>query len=218
MTYTDFIRGQLQKYAPGQPIYASLLAREMEKHFGISEKKAGAAVAVTVSRIMANRDDQKLRTFQKGIYYLTEETPFGVIDIDKDQLIFEKYLFSSHGYESGLGFLNRLGLTTQMPKTRDVVTNHATDGTRWDEKLGVRIHPAKTPVTPENKPYLQILDAMEIMKKAPVDAENPYRIFARFIDENALNYQTLLSLAGSYYSQTTLKILAKTAMQKETTS
>lgn len=77
------------------------------------------------------------------------------------------------GYETGLILLHRMGLTTQMPKEHVIATNMAKECVRTDKKLGVVIKPPKVKISAENKAYLQILDALELLDKAPIDAEHP---------------------------------------------
>lgn len=211
MAYTDFVRQQLQNAEIGQPIYSAVIAEKMADEYRMPKEKATAAVAVAFQRIMKNDAETNLRFYQKGIYYFTASTPFGDVGICVERLIEDKYLASYQGYESGLGFLHRIGLTTQMPNMRELVTNFATSGTRYDKKLDVRIHPPRVKVTAENRLYLQILDAMEMMEKAPIDTDHPYRLIAEYIHKRNLQYQHLLALAGRCYSPKTLQYLANTA-------
>lgn len=213
MAYTDFIIEQLSGQTPGQPILFRSIVEKVKERYQMSDEKAKAATAVAIQRIQGKDTGLKLRTYQKGIYYLTEKTPFGEVGIDKDQLTALKYLFADKGYESGLSYLHRIGVTTQIPRVKELVTNCATSGRRYDAKLDVYIHPPKEKITADNLLYLQILDAMETMEKAPVDAENPYRILADQISRNHLHYQKLLALVGSYYSQKTLIQLTRTAQE-----
>ena len=60
-------------------------------------------------------------------------------------------------------------------------TNMAKDCTRMDKKLGVTIRPQKAEITTENKSYLQMFDALELLDKAPIDAEHPYSVIASHI-------------------------------------
>ena len=152
-----------------------------------------------------------LRYFQKGIYYRTNITLFGETGINKEQLIADKYLLPNRGYESGLAILNKLGLTSQMPRERVFVTNAAKDGTRKDKKLEVIIRPPKVKITIENKDYLQILDVLDLLEKAPVDESEPYRVIAEYIQKKELKYKNLLAIADRYYNQKTIIRLAHTA-------
>ena len=121
--------------------------------------------------------------------------------VSREQLIADKYLLPDKGYETGLGMLHYMGLTTQMPKERLLATNAARDCVRHDRNLDISICPPRTPVSAENKAYLQTLDALDLLEKAPVDAKNPYAILAGHIRRNGLQYETLLYFADRFYSQ-----------------
>lgn len=210
-TYMSFICDKLNRTKTGVPVYSAVLAKELAREFGLNPKAAAAAVAVTLKRVMDNRLIPELRAYQKGIYYRTAATPFGELGINREQLIADKYLAPDIGYETGPGALHRMGLTTQMPKERVLATNAAHDCLRVDKRLGVMIRPPKIRVTAENKYYLQILDALDMLEHSPVDAERPYEILAEHIRKLDLQYEALLALADSHYSQNTVLRLAHTA-------
>ena len=60
-------------------------------------------------------------------------------------------------------------------------TNIAKYCTHMDKKLGVTIRPQKAEITAENKSYLQMFDALELLDKSPIDAENPHSVIASHI-------------------------------------
>ena len=215
MTYTEYIRSFLERKDHGTPIYTDELAEAVSAEYGINKKKAAAAAAVAVKRIMDKGDLPDLRCYQKGIYYRTADTPFGEMGINREQLIADKYLLHDNGYETGLRLLHHMGLTTQMPTEHLLATNAAKDCIRYDSKLGVSICPPKAPVNAENKAYLQTLDAIDLLDKAPVDVQDPYAILADHIRQNGLQYETLLYYADRYYNRKTIIRLAHTASQKE---
>lgn len=152
-----------------------------------------------------------LRFYQKGIYYKTSVTPFGEVGIDKEQLIADKYILPHIGYETGYTVLYRLGLTAQMPRERLIATNIAKNCARTDKRLGVTIRPPKVTVTAENKAYLQVLDVLDLLEKAPVDEEQLYAIIPAHIQNKHLQYSELLAFADSHYNQNTVLQLARTA-------
>ena len=215
MTYIDYVRNYLEQQNPGTPIYTDKIAEAVAADYGIDKKKAAAATAVAVKRIMDKGNLPDLRYYQKGIYFRTVVTPFGEMAISREKLIANKYLLPDNGYETGLRLLHHMGLTTQMPMEHLLATNVAKDCLRYDSKLGVSICPPKAPVNAENKAYLQTLDALELLDKAPVDAQNPYTILAEHIRQNRLQYETLLYYADRYYNRKTIIRLAHTASQKE---
>ncbi|MBR3382691.1 MAG: hypothetical protein IKG85_06630 [Clostridia bacterium] len=215
MTYTAYILDYLEQQTPGDPIYTEKIAGDMAAAFNLPGKKAAAAVAVAVKRLMDGGKVPELRYYQKGIYYRAIITPFGEMGINKEKLIADKYLLPDKGYETGLRLLHHMGLTTQMPTEYLLATNAARDCIRRDEKLGVSICPPKVTINVENKAYLQTLDALELLEKAPVDAEDPYELLAGHIRSKGLKYETLLYFADRYYNRKTILQLAHTAGREE---
>lgn len=211
MNYTKVVCDHLHNASVGDPIYTRDIARKIAEKYDMGEKDAAAAVAVTVKRIKDRDMIPELRCYQKGIYYRTVVTPFGESGINKERLIADKYLLPDIGYETGSVIFHQLGLTSQMSRDRILVTNAAKDGTRTDRKLNVVIRPPKTTVTAENKEYLQILDVLDTLDKAPIDAEHPYEIIAGYIERKELQYKRLLAYADCYYSRNTVLQLAHTA-------
>lgn len=215
MSYIDFVTNYIRQKEIGLPIYSADISRELAKEYCLSESKAGAAVAVAIKRILSNDQNTKLRFYQKGIYYLTENTPFGEVGINTKHLIADKYLLNYQGYETGLTFMNQLGLTTQIPRVFEIATNTAKNGTRYDSKLEVSIHPPKAKITSKNILYLQLLDIMECIDNAPIDDNRPYLTLAQYIRKRGLRYDTLLAYADAYYGKNTLIHLAHTAREGE---
>lgn len=210
-TYIDFTCDILKEVKVGVPIYTSQVADRLGTTYQLDSKEAAAATAVAIKRIMDGAIIPELRCYQKGIYYRTSVTPFGEVSINREQLIADKYLLPHIGYETGFTVMHRMGLTSQMPRQRILATNMAKDCARTDKKLGVTIRPPKVTVTAENKAYLQVLDVLEMLDKAPVDEERPYEIIAKHIRSQQLEYGTLLAFANSFYNKTTVLQLANTA-------
>ncbi len=215
MTYTEYVQNYIKQQDQGVPIYTDDVAEAIAEKYGIDKKKASAAAAVAVKRIMDKGNLTDLRCYQKGIYYRTAVTPFGETGISREKLIADKYLLSDNGYETGLRLLHHMGLTTQMPTEHLLATNAAKECVRYDRKLGVSICPPKTPVNADNKAYLQTLDALELLDKAPVDTQDPYMILADHIRNNGLQYEALLYYADRFYTRKTIIRLAHTASRKE---
>ncbi len=211
MSYTEFVSDFLLKINVGMPIYTKQIAYKMSKEFNLTQKDASAAVSVALKRIMDSNKIPELRLYQKGIYYKTKTTPFGEIQINKEQLIADKYILPHIGYETGLNLMNHLGLTTQISNERIIATNMAKDCVRTDKKLGVTIKPPKTLINSQNRKYLQLLDALDLIDKTPIDEEKPFDIIARYIKNENMQYGKLLAYADSYYNQKTILHLAHTA-------
>lgn len=213
MTYIDYVARYIKSKRTGQPIYSSDIADELKKYYQLSDKQAIAATAVAINRIIDSKRIKNLRFYQKGIYYLTKETVFGETGINKEWLISDKYILDDRGYETGLVFANKLGLTTQLPKNRELVTNTAKNGKRYDKKLDVYIKQPKVYLTSSNIRYLQLLDILEMIDKVPIDVENPFEILAKYIKKYKLQYGLLLAYADDYYGKNALINLAHTAKE-----
>lgn len=210
-TYVDYVCDYIVEQEVGKPIYISRMSEHMACAYNMPKKKAAGAVSVACKRILDNGLVPELRAFQKGILYRAAATPFGETGIDREQLITDKYLLNDNGYETGLFVLYQLGLTTQLPRERVLVTNRARDCARVDKKLGVTIRPPKIKITADNKQYLKTLDVLDILKDAPVDIDNPYVILSDYIRKMELEYHMLLALADHYYNKQTILQLAHVA-------
>lgn len=211
MTYIEFVCNTIYKYSKTVPIYSKNISEDLQNAFCLEYKKAAAACAVAIKRILDDKIIPDLRTYQNGIYYLTSVTPFGELGINKERLIADKYLNGGIGYEGGTFLLNLVGLSTQIPRERLIITNKAVDGLRADKQLNVMIKPPKTPITMENKAYLQTLDMMDLLDNAPIDTENPYQIIASYMKTNGVEYAPLLSIADSYYPRDIIFKIARVA-------
>lgn len=215
MTYTEFVETNLKGFRVSEPIYTGYIAEKLAREYEMPQKEAAAATAVAFKRIMDGKELPELRYYQKGTYYFTSETPFGEVGIDKNRIIEDKYLAGDNGYETGYSVLYQLGLTTQLPKERCIASNNSYDCTRKDKKLGVTVKPPKTRINKKNKKYLQFLDALEIMDKAPIEAEDPYTLLANYVKQEDLEYQYLLLLADRYYGKKTVLQIAHIASKGE---
>lgn len=213
--YTDFICEKICVVPEGIPIYTRQLAEKIAVAYQLSKREASVATAVAVKRVMDKGVIPELRCYKKGVYYRTAATPFGEIGINKEQLIADKYLLPDIGYETGLTVLYKIGLISQMPRERILATNVAKGCMRTDRKLDVIIRPPKTIITAKNKDYLQVLDMLELVEKAPIDEKHPFEVLADYIQKKELQYIILLALADRYYNYRTLLCLAHTANKGE---
>lgn len=213
--YVEYVYRLIENQEIGKPIYTRKISRCVAETYNIRLNSAAKVVSVACKNFMDEKIIPELRSYQRGIYYRTLLTPFGEVGIDKEQLIEDRYLKNDSGYETGLIALHRLGLTTQMPNERTLVTNKACGRVRIDRKLGVTVKPPKIEVNATNKQYLKILDLLEILNNAPVDAEHPYKIIGEHIDRLGLEYDELITLANDYYDCNTISQLVHVVMCSE---
>lgn len=112
-------------------------------------------------------DAEKIKRFDKGIYYLPKASIFkSGSQLSIEKVLEYKYLIDKKrrcGYISGLLFYNQLGLTTQVPMQYEVVSNKATSDYR-ETSLGrsrVVVRRPRITVTEKNYRILQFLDMLK---------------------------------------------------------
>ena len=154
--------------------------------------------------------------YQKGIYYKTLETPFGKADISYKDLIKRVYISdedSLFGYESGPSFMNKIGLTTQLPTHTYLVTKKNRVVLNNIENL-VLIK-AQTTITEQNYRYLQLLDVLDNKYNVKIEAENYKDILRTFIDDYKINFEKLMYYAKYYKSNKVYTEIADLAREEE---
>jgi len=109
------------------------------------------------------------------------------------------------GYETGPSFLNKIGLTTQIPKNKYFATNlYQRNGSRVDKNLNVAIRKPSIKVTADNYKYLQLLDAIENKDNTIIDAIHPEKVIFNYIKKSNLDFMKLIVLARKYYKKEVL--------------
>lgn len=206
--YMDFVCKALSEHEIGKPIYLHRISECMAKEYGIPYEKAADKVGVAYKRIMEMGLVPELRIYQSDILYRTTVTSFGECGIDREQLIYDKYLANDMGYETGLSILHKMGLTSQMPRERVMVSNEAGSYEKITES-GVVVHPPKVRINAENKNYFMLLDVLEILDDAPIDVSNPYEVIGEYMERLELDHQKLFELADNYYNHNTIMRLNK---------
>lgn len=147
---------------------------------------------------------------QKGIYYKTVVTPFGKAGISYTELVKRVYLIDGGevvGYETGPSFMNKIGLTTQVPTHTYLATERARV-TVVDCTDRLLLLKPIIKVTKGNYRYLQLLDMLDNRMKVRIEAENYREILRQHIDTYQLNFENLLRYARYYKNN---KIYARVA-------
>ena len=119
---------------------------------------------------------ERLIHFEKGIYYIPTQTPFGKSLLDPKKAIESKYIYAAGekiGYYSGLTFQNRLRLTTQMPNVIELYTNNESTRVRpvCVGTQQVILRKARTEITSENAGVQSFLELMNDLAPETIDEE-----------------------------------------------
>ena len=207
--YEQYICDLIQSIEIAEPIYVSNLSKKLANNFSLPINKAVIVTASTLKRILDSKLIEDLRFYQKGIYYRTRMTPFGEVPINKNAIIIDKYIKDDNGYDSDLSLLHKWGFTTQIPNERVIVTNRITKDIRKSKDLSITLRKSKLTINKDNIRYLQILDILNILDKAPVDVKELYKRIAELIAMFNLSYEYLLFLASEYYNENVIGKLTK---------
>lgn len=115
----------------------------------------------------------QLAKLSKGRYYKPENTPFGTLQPDLQQVV--KDLLEENGsitgYLTGYSIYNQLGLTTQVSNTIQIGKNDIRPAFRRG-RYTISFIRQKNVITNETIPLLQLLDAIRYIRKIP-DAHPP---------------------------------------------
>lgn len=110
----------------------------------------------------------KISKLAKGKYFKPEETPFGSLKPDQEQIV--KDLLEADGkpvgYLTGYSVYNKLGLTTQVGNTIQIGKNQTRPRFKR-ERYSISFVKQKNNITRKNIPLLQILDSIKYIKKIP---------------------------------------------------
>ena len=158
------------------------------------------AVIKAVSRLIAKN---QLARFSKGKFYIPKKGLLGFCKPSDSELV-RSMLYKGgrlRGYVTGLSLYNRLGLTTQVPRTITLAFN----GGRQEKDFGtIRVKTVVTRIRIEEQDVklLQYLDVLKDIKNIPdSDINQSLKIMRRYISRLSNNDQTrLVSLAEKYYS------------------
>lgn len=116
-------------------------------------------------------DAGKIKRFDTGIYYIPKASVLkGGVPLAADEVAVAKYIIRKgkvDGFYSGYTFANQLGISTQVPYVKEIVSNNAS--TRVKE-VNVRnkkilLRRARTEITNENYVVLQLLELLKDLEQ-----------------------------------------------------
>lgn len=169
------------------------------------------ALRQTMKRLV---DDGKLVRFDSGIYYIPK--PIGLLKqsyIDLNKIIVSKYIVRRHtifGYYSGFTFANQIGITSQVPAQKEIVTNaEATNGRTVNiGASSVRLRKPKVEITAENVIALQLLDLINDAQRYSEisDTEMVERI-QFYVKEKNITREMIAQLVPFYPDKVSKKLI-----------
>jgi len=199
--YGEFITNKIADIPYGQVFQTDDIAEAVAEEHKVHIHKAKPITNVTLKRLA---DRGLIERFQKGVYYRTKQTVFGTARPSEE--LIEAQLLTRRGdeiigYETGFSLMNKIGLTTLVPKKREIATNAYRKNI--DDRFIIVRKPVVT-VNAGNFRYLQFLDVIRDLPEAHVDAENPKALLHAFAARNELDAVNTLTYARQHYPQKTL--------------
>ena len=147
-------------------------------------------------------DEGKVVRFERGVYYIPEDTPLGRGRLDPRKVIAKKYICNGSGiigYFSGLTFLNMLGLSSQMPNVLELYTNKEPSRVR-EVPVGsqrVLLRRARTAIDSDNAATLSFLELMNFTDAAFYDACKKKTV-AAYIEDNGITRSSIAKYAPCF--------------------
>ena len=170
-------------------------------------RQAPGAVVRAINRMVENR---RLKRVTKGRFYRPKTGVLGDVPVsDEERLRDELYRNGRRsGYITGPALYNRLGLTTQIPKTITIAVNRATQ-TKDFGTIRIKLVPRRAPITDSTVSLLEILDILRDAKKVPdADVGSVMRALAkRSMELTPTERKKLQRLALNYYNSGTRALL-----------
>lgn len=169
--------------------------------------KSPNGVVKAISRLVGRN---KLKRLSKGIFYRPKKGILGDIRPSDDELL-RTFCFRNDqlvGYITGASLYNRLGLTTQVPKTITI----AIKGARQKKDFGtirIKLISARAPVSKQNRPLLELLDVLkDINQIQDAVPSRSLRIITLLIKSlTTIQQKKLVQLALKYYTASTRALL-----------
>ncbi len=156
MTVSKIIDQRIQSIPAGTTFdYQTLMVKREEY----------AAATKALERLIKK---ETIRRVTSGIFYKPKETVFGALKPNEEELL-KTYLFENGkriAYITGLSLYNRMGLTTQVPKTIKIASR---DKRIYASVGALKGKPVKSYVDVTDKNYylLEILDAVKDFNQIP---------------------------------------------------
>ena len=149
-----------------------------------------------------------MKKYETDIYFIPGETIFkSGAEPSWNKVIEEKYLFDEGqraGYSTCIGFMNELGLTSQVPSICEITTNTTAREYRIVTVAGVPIvlRKPKVKIEDNNWAALRLLDSMkEIASFSEISGAERTRRLVDHMNAAGVRFQDLANLLPLYPEQ-----------------
>ena len=170
-------------------------------------REAPGAVVRAVNRGV---EDRRLKRVAKGRFYKPRKGALGDVPVGDEERLRDALYRNGRrvGYVTGPALYNRLGLTTQMPKTVVIAVNGATQ-TKDFGTIRMKLVSRRAPISDSTVPLLEILDILRDARKVQdANIEHVVRaITKRLTQLTPAQCKRVQRLALDYYRPSTRALL-----------
>ena len=156
----------VKNYREGEPFFFGDLLLE-----GITKPAASQQLRTLC-------DNGKLAKYATGVYYLPQKTVLkSAIGPTADTVARYRYITRNgriEGFYAGNTFANQVGITDQVPRVVEIVSNRTNASPREVEIRGRKFY-VKRPVTPVNAENVYALQLLDLVKKIDTYLDCSYK-------------------------------------------
>lgn len=196
--YNKYIENRIEQLSCGEVFDTDMIAKSLCGHFQLSAELARKIVCAKLKRLS---DTGVITRVQKGVYYRTQQTVFGAVKPNLSQYAVQSLTKKDGhiiGYETGASYMNRIGLSSSVPKDIEIASNNYHN--RSFTKYHISLKKPPTIITDENYRYLQLLDVIEALPSVDREA---LPVLSSLIRKQELDPLSLIFIARKYYSAST---------------
>lgn len=119
-------------------------------------------------------NEGSIKRLKQGVYSIPKKTRFGEVTLSSDQFAEQRYISDGDrifGFYTGLKLLNEYNISTQVPHTIEIVTNHESSRKR-EITIGNRsyiLRKSYLAITKENVELQKILELFRLGETVSVD-------------------------------------------------
>jgi DNA-binding Lrp family transcriptional regulator len=203
MTFGEYLKN---KYGMNEPIYTN------EIQFGNYSRPW---IYKELKKLV---DSGEIKRFDIGIYFFAKKMSYGVSGLDARKVVERRFLSDGndiYGYIAGSSLLNQTGLSTQVPKLVELVTNNESTRVR-NINIGkqlVRARRSRTTITKENANTLQFLELMNLITPSGMDKTERFML-RKYIKASGITRNLVLRYA-EYFPAKAMKNMVESGAAYE---
>ncbi len=187
----------IENYSIGEPIFAGDISipNMTEENLRYHLKKL--------------TDDGILCRFEPGVYYFPKTNILGErIPLSADTVAVHKYIMRRGrriGFYSGYTLANRMGLSTQVPFTEEIVSNYAPAAVR-EMTIKNRKYIIRRPAVEITEENVKVLQFLECLKDVDKCAEENMNVCGQILTRYAIEHDITKAKVDEFISNYPMKI------------